>query len=143
MTSTRQPGLDTAGDTEAAVSKLIMFLQTGEAPEDLFAPDVFTDLSLPRWRIQGRTDDAIVAIRAANHPFPGKVRIERLDRTDRGFALAFEERWPHDGQRWYAREMIRADVVDGRIVDMAIYCTGDWDEARQREHAEAVTLIRP
>jgi len=24
-----------------------------------------------------------------------------------------------------------------------IYCTGDWDEARQAEHAAAVTLSRP
>ena len=31
--------------------------------------------------------------------------------------------------------MIRADVVGDRIVEMSIYCTGDWDEARQREHA--------
>jgi hypothetical protein len=28
-------------------------------------------------------------------------------------------------------------------VDLSIYCTGDWDEARQREHAAAVQLIRP
>jgi len=54
-----------------------------------------------------------------------------------------EERWDHDGQRWYCREMIRADVVDDRIVEMSVYCTGDWDEARQRDHAAAVRLIRP
>ena len=24
-----------------------------------------------------------------------------------------------------------------------LYCTGDWDEDRQREHANAVTLLRP
>ena len=24
-----------------------------------------------------------------------------------------------------------------------VYCTGDWDQARQAEHAAAVTLIRP
>ena len=39
--------------------------------------------------------------------------------------------------------MIRADVVDNQIVDMSVYCTGDWDEARQRDHAAAVQLIRP
>jgi len=38
--------------------------------------------------------------------------------------------------------MIRADVVDGAIVDTAAYCTGDWDEVRVREHAAAVRLIR-
>jgi hypothetical protein len=24
-----------------------------------------------------------------------------------------------------------------------VYCTGDWDEAKQREHARAVDLFRP
>jgi hypothetical protein len=33
--------------------------------------------------------------------------------------------------------------MDGTIVEMSIYCTGDWDEAKQREHADAVRLIRP
>jgi len=54
-----------------------------------------------------------------------------------------EERWDHEGQRWYCREMIRADVVDDRIVELSVYYTGDWDEAKQREHAAAVSLIRP
>jgi hypothetical protein len=39
--------------------------------------------------------------------------------------------------------MIRADVADGRIAEMSVYCTGDWDEAKQREHAAAVSLPRP
>ena len=34
-------------------------------------------------------------------------------------------------------------VVDGAVADVAVYCTGDWDDARQREHARSVTLIRP
>jgi len=29
------------------------------------------------------------------------------------------------------------------IAEMSVYCTGDWDEARQFEHASAVKLIRP
>ena len=37
----------------------------------------------------------------------------------------------------------RADVVGSTIVEMAVYCTGDWDEAKQREHAAAVHLLRP
>jgi hypothetical protein len=65
-----------------------------------------------------------------------------VEHTDHGFTIEFEERWNAEGQRWYAREMIRADVVDQSIVELSIYCTGDWDEARQREHAESVQLIR-
>ena len=31
----------------------------------------------------------------------------------------------------------------GRITELGIYCTGDWDEATVARHAEAVTLLRP
>jgi hypothetical protein len=66
-----------------------------------------------------------------------------VEETSRGFTIEFEERWVHDGQRWYCREMIRADVVGSTITEMSVYCTGDWDEARQAEHAAAVRLLRP
>ncbi|WP_445183265.1 hypothetical protein ACTXG6_32695 [Pseudonocardia sp. Cha107L01] len=133
----------TRPETAMAVAHLIRFLETGAAPVGLFAPDAFLDLSLPQWRIQADTGEEILAVRAEGHPFPGQVRVERVEQTDHGFTIEFEERWDHDGQRWYCREMIRADVVDNRIVEMSVYCTGDWDEARQREHAAAVPLIRP
>lgn len=142
MTST-DTVINTARPVPDAAEKLITFLETGTAPDDLFAADVFTDLSFPHWRLQTATAAGVLAVRAERHPFPGRVRVERLDPTGTGFVIAFEERWRHEGQRWYCREMIRADVVDGRIVDMALYCTGDWDEARQREHAGSVDLIRP
>ncbi|HEX4428528.1 MAG TPA: hypothetical protein VHZ96_04580 [Frankiaceae bacterium] len=138
------PVSESAGvDTTAVVADLIRFLETGSVPAGLFAPNVFADLSLPHWRVQTATAAQILAERAEGHPFPGKVRVERVEQTGHGFTIEFEERWDHEGQGWYCREMIRADVVDRSIVDMSIYCTGDWDEARQSEHAEAVTLIRP
>lgn len=128
--------------TQTAVANLIHFLETGVAPEGVFAPDVFTDLSLPQWRIQTATAEDLVAARAASHPDAGEVHVERVETTDQGFTIEFEERWDHDGQRWYCREMIRADVIDGAIVELSVYCTGDWDEATQRAHHEQVRLIR-
>lgn len=129
-------------DVNAVVADLIRFLETGIVPERLFAADAFADLSLPHWRVQAATAAEVVAIRAEGHPCPGQVRVERVERTGHGFTIEFEERWVDGGQRWYCREMIRADVSEGRIAEMSIYCTGDWDEAKQREHAQAVRLIR-
>ena len=43
----------------------------------------------------------------------------------------------------YSREMARADVVDGAISAVSVYCTGDWDEALQARHAREVALLRP
>jgi hypothetical protein len=133
----------TRPDVTVAVANLVRFLETGTAPRGLFAPDVFADVSLPRWRVQTETAGGIEAVRSERHPFPGTVRVGRVDETETGFTVELEERWEDEGQRWYCREMFRADVVDDAIVDLAVYCTGDWDEARQREHAGAVQLVRP
>jgi hypothetical protein len=123
--------------------RMIVFLETGTAPEGLFQPDVFLDLSLPTWRVQTRGHHELEQVRKEGHPGPGTVTRWRSDPTPDGLILEFEERWCHQGQEWYAREMIRASVIDGAVAELAVYCTGDWDEARQREHARTVTLLRP
>jgi hypothetical protein len=140
MTTVSHPS---TAEVDAAVAAFVRYLETGTAPEGLFAVEMFGDLSVPLWRVQAGTAAELIAFRAGNHPWPGQVTVERVERTGRGFTLEFEERWENGGQRWYCREMVRADVADGRITELAVYCTGDWDEARQREHAGAVRLIRP
>jgi hypothetical protein len=133
-------------DAEAAnrlSQKMVEFLETGTAPEGLFRPDVFLDLSMPTWRIQTKGTADLEQVRKEGHPGPGTVTRWRSDPTPTGLVFEFEERWSHEGQEWYAREMMRIEVMDDAVADLSIYCTGDWDEARQREHAGAVNLIRP
>jgi hypothetical protein len=123
--------------------KVIVFLETGTPPDGLFRPDVLLDISMPTWRIQADDLEGLVQVRKAGHPGPSTVTRYRSDQTEKGFVFEFEERWNQDGQDWYAREMLRLDVADGAVAELTVYCTGDWDEARQREHAAAVALIRP
>jgi hypothetical protein len=123
--------------------KLIAFLETGDAPDGLFTADVFVDFTSPRWREQGQGIERVVAMRRAGHPGPGTVPRFRLDATDAGFVLEVEERWQQFGEDWYCRELFRADVRDGAIAELSVYCTGDWDRARRAEHARAVRLLRP
>jgi hypothetical protein len=122
---------------------LVEFLETGSAPDGLFTPDVFFDVSVPHWRLQAQGRDEAVALRLGQHPAPGHVVRSRLDETPTGFVLEFEERWHAEGGDWYAREMVRADVREGAIAELSVYCTGDWDEAREEEHRRAVRLLRP
>lgn len=122
---------------------LVEFLESGEPPTGLFTGDVFCDFTLPHWRLQAQGLDEVVGLRRQGHPSSGTVPRWRADTFPGGFVIEFEERWHHDGQSWYAREMARADVVDGAISALSVYCTGDWDEARQRHHREHVSLIRP
>lgn len=129
---------------EAAVERLVIFLETGKAPVGLFAPDAFCDFTVPQWRLQARGADDVVALRSTSHPSPGTVPRRRWDATPTGFVLEVEERWDDGGEHWYCRELLRADLNrDGAIVELAVYCTGDWDQARQDRHAREVVLLRP
>jgi hypothetical protein len=131
---------------QRSVAGLVVFLQTGgrSVPDGLFAPDLFADLTFPRWRVQVEGDEALVEARRRMHPQPGTVRLEKVVPTTDGWALMLEERWEDGGQQWYCREGFLAGLDEqGRIVDFTLYCTGDWDEARVAEHARAVTLLRP
>jgi hypothetical protein len=123
--------------------KFIEYLETGTAPAGMFAPDVFVDFTMPLWRLQAGNAEEALGLRRAGHPAPGRVARSRFDRTESGFVLEVEETWEQAGHSWYCRELFRADVGTAGITALAVYCTGDWDEARVAEHGRAVTLIRP
>jgi hypothetical protein len=127
------------------VEGLLRFLETSgvEFPDGLFHDDVFFDFTSPTWRLQARGVDGIMHIRQEGHPWPGRVPRSRVDRTTTGFVLEVEETWEADGDTWYCRELMRADVAGDAIAEISVYCTGDWDSARVAEHAAAVALIRP
>jgi hypothetical protein len=133
----------TQGEAEQIAGKLVVFLETGEPPQQLFAPGVFCDVTTPRWREQVQGTGALVAMRLRGHPGPGRVPRWRCDATATGFVIELEEEWRERGEDWYSRELIRADVEGGRITAISVYCTGDWDSARRSEHTRSVKLLRP
>ncbi|MFE7856561.1 hypothetical protein [Streptomyces sp. NPDC057403] len=137
--------MSTATDTRVKelADLFVRFLETNTAPEGLFTEDVFLDLTLPLWRLQARGREEIVALRRRSHPSLGTVPRHRVDATPTGFVLEFEESWEDAQGTWYCRELMRADVRDGRIAEAAVYCTGDWDAATRAAHAREVVLLRP
>ena len=135
-------GTDMDDVVRALSGEMVSFLETGTAPEGLFRPDVFLDLTMPTWRVQAAGAEDLIAERKQGHPGPGRVTRWRADPTP-GSVFEFEERWDHEGQEWYSREMMRIEVAERADPEVTVYCTGDWDQARQAEHAAAVTLIRP
>jgi hypothetical protein len=123
--------------------RFISFLETGDSPEGLWTPDVFCDFTMPQWRLQAQGIEETTALRKHGHPGPGRVPRSRFDATSTGFVLELEEEWEQDGESWYCRELFRADVSDGAISQLSVYCTGDWDRALRARHAATVQLIRP
>lgn len=128
---------------QAVAAALRSYLESGVAAPGLFSDDVFCDFTYPLGRVQALGRPGVLALRRRGHPLPGEVPRWRVDATPTGFVLEFEERWQQDGQSWYSREMLRADLRGDAICALSVYCTGDWDEPRQARHREAVRLIRP
>jgi hypothetical protein len=128
---------------ERVVAQLIIFLETGQAPDGLFTDDAFCDFTMPRWRVQalGRAD--VIGLRLRGHPGRGRVPHFRCDPTPTGFVLELEEEWLADGESWSCRELFRADLRGQSIEQLSVYCTGDWDSARRAEHQRQVQLLRP
>ena len=133
---------DSATVTDLA-AKLVTFLETGTVPDGLFTADSFCDFTMPQWRLQAQGLDDVVGLRRAGHPAQGRVPRTRLDATATGFVIEVEEEWEQDGEQWYCRELMRADVSDGAISQLSVYCTGDWNRAQVTRHRQTVTLIRP
>ena len=98
---------------------------------------------MPLWRVQAQGIEDAVATRKNGHPGPGLVPRSRFDPTPTGFVLEVEELWDQDGNSWYCRELIRADIAEGSISELSVYCTGDWDSERVARHATEVRLLRP
>jgi hypothetical protein len=126
-----------------SVDRLVAFLETG-ATDGLFAPDLFADITLPHWRVQVRGAEEMIAAKISLHPPAGRTRVEKVLAGERAYTIKDEERWEDGGEEWYCREAFLCDLDDeGRITELSVYCTGDWDEAAVARHAEAVTLLRP
>lgn len=143
MTASTVAALD-ADLTQRLSQAIVAFLETNTLPEGLMQPDVFCDLTLPQWRIQTTNAEDLEDLRRKSHPDLGEVARWSAEPTPSGFVFEFEERWTDArGENWYCRELLRATVRDGRIASLSIYCTGDWDTAKQAEHARAVKLVRP
>jgi hypothetical protein len=123
-------------------AKLIAFLETGTPPMGLFTAEAFCDFTMPQWRLQAEGIEEIVGLRTGGHRSPGRVPRSRFDRTTTGFVLEVEEEWDQDGDSWYCRELFRADVADGAVSQLSVYCTGDWDQAQVARHRATVELLR-
>ena len=141
--TTAELGTALPAHVRASVDRFVAFLETG-ATEGLFAPDVFADVTLPHWRVQVQGAAEMIAAKTDFHPPAGRTRVEKVMPSAHGYTIKVEERWEDQGTQWYCREAFLCELDEqGRITEISVYCTGDWDEAAVARHAEAVTLLRP
>ena len=73
-----------------------------------------------------------------------EVTVVRTIPTVTGFVTEFVGRHDEDGGKEMTdRKIVLCEVRDGRIAELTIYCSGDWDAELRARHAAETPLLRP
>lgn len=122
---------------------LVRLLESAEGADEVFAPACFFDLNVPGWRFQVQEPRRFVEW--WHQEVDGKGRVGRTRRADTptGFVLETDIDFAHHGHDLYARQIFVCEVAGGRIAELVLYCTGDWDPETRARHATEAPMIRP
>lgn len=112
---------------------------------DVVTDDVFLDGHPPFWRFQVAGRDAFAAwlggyVAGASDI---EVTVVRSTPTATGFVAELTGRHVEDGREMTDRKIALAEVRDGRVAELTVYCSGDWDPELRARHAAETQLLRP
>ena len=110
---------------------------------DVFTEDLFLDGHPPYWRFQLQGRDQFAAWLAGYAPAGTEVDVARTVPTASGFLTELTGRHEEDGAEMTDRKIVLCEVRDGRVSELTIYCSGDWDADLRARHAAETTLLRP
>jgi hypothetical protein len=110
---------------------------------DLFADDLFLDGHPPFWRFQLQGRDVFAAWLQGYSPEGVETTVVRTVPTVSGFVAEFVGRHDEAGEEMTDRKILLCEVVQGRITDLTIYCSGDWDAELRARHAAEAPVLRP
>ena len=109
---------------------------------DVLADDVVLDGNPPLWRFQLQGRDTFDAWIKSFMPDGADTTVVRTIPTVTGFVTEFTGRHDQDGLEITDRKILLAEVRDGRITELTVYCSGDWDTDLRARHAVETQLIR-
>ena len=127
---------------EELSERLADVFRTAQAT-DVLADDVFLDGNPPEWRFQLQGRDTFDAWIKSFMPHGADTTVVRTIPTVTGFVTEFTGRHDEDGREITDRKILLAEVRDGRIAELTVYCSGDWDADLRARHAAETQLIRP
>ncbi len=122
--------------------RLADVFRTAEAG-DVLTDDIFLDGNPPLWRFQLQGRDAFDCWIKSFMPRGADTTVVRTIPTVTGFVTEFVGRHDEDGEEITDRKILLADVRAGRIAELTIYCSGDWNAELRARHATETQLIRP
>jgi ketosteroid isomerase-like protein len=109
---------------------------------DLFTDDVFLDGHPPLWRFQLQGRDTFAAWLTGYSPDGVETTVVRAVPTASGFVCELVGRHEENGEVMTDRKIVLCEVRDGRVSELTIYCSGDWDAELRERHAAETTLLR-
>jgi hypothetical protein len=110
---------------------------------DILTADVFLDGHPPLWRFQLQGRDVFAAWLKDYSPDGVETTVARTIPTASGLVTELVGRHHAQGELITDRKIVLCEVRGGRISEMTIYCSGDWDAELRARHAAETTLIRP
>ena len=121
--------------------RLADVFRTADA-EDVLSDDIFLDGNPPLWRFQLQGRDTFDAWLKSFMPHGADTTVVRTIPTVTGFVSEFTGRHESDGEEITDRKILLAEVRGGRIAELTVYCSGDWDTELRARHAAETQLIR-
>jgi ketosteroid isomerase-like protein len=109
---------------------------------DVFTDDVFLDGNPPLWRFQLQGRDNFAAWLEGYSPQGADTTVVRTIPTVTGFVTELVGRHVDEGEVLTDRKIVLCEVRGGRIAELTIYCSGDWDAALRARHAAEAHLLR-
>jgi ketosteroid isomerase-like protein len=110
---------------------------------DVLTEDVFLDGHPPFWRFQLQGRDTFAGWLQGYSPDGAETTVVRTIPTATGFVTELTGRHHEDGEEKTDRKIILCEVRDGRIAELTVFCSGDWDAELRARHAAETTLLRP
>ncbi len=142
MSTTHPTAVLDQAEAERLARAMCDFYETLDAPDDLFAPDIFLDSFPPQWRFQLQGRSTLLAqLRAENDDAAVTARLLRVAPAATGFVMEHEETYVGD-ETQTARHLDLCEVRDGRIVEIVSYCNGGWDDTLRARHAAEAPMLR-
>ncbi len=141
MTQTTTTALDDATAQELS-ERLADVFRTADVG-DVLTEDVFLDGHPPLWRFQIEGRDSFADWLRGYSPNGAEIAVVRTIPTVSGFVTELVGRHDEDGQEMTDRKIVLCEVRGGRIAELTVFCSGDWDDELRARHAAETTLIRP
>ena len=141
MRSTESTGLDDA--TAQELSERLADIFRSADVGDVLADDVFFDGHPPFWRFQLQGRDAFASWLRGYVRDGTEITVVRTIPTVTGFVTELVGAHDEDGEQVTDRKILLVEVRDGRIAELVVYCSGDWDADLRARHAAETQLIRP